>query len=1255
MRKTIAAIIITALGYFLLGEAGLLLAIPPGYASAVFPAAALAFIAVLQAGLRVLPGIWLGSFAINLGIAWQSAGIGAMTANIFWTAASIAAGACMQAWLASALVRYRLKTAWQTLDHDADILWFLLLAGPLAGLLSCSWAAATLLLSGAIETAELPFTWWNWWVGDVLGVLLFAPVLLALLQRRQPLWRTRLRNVVGPTVLVTAAIVATFIYVSDKDYRLLKYRIDSYGQALTNLINLHLLGYLETVATLARLPMVSPALSHTGFASFTQPMLKQHPDIDALSWNPLVTANRRSAFEAQFAAENALPGFYISELDANRQLAVAKPRDWYVAVGYITPQAGNQKALGYDIASDPKRLHAIQASMQSGQLTSTPPIRLVQDNGDFTSLLLLQAVYGKDMQNALPIGFAVGVFKVEAMLQQQVARQLPAGLAVSLEDLGGDAGNPMLYSNRNSQAYEEAALVWTQTLNFAGRTWRMSLYPSAEFLSTQRTLFAWLILAGGLIVASLLQAMLLGITGRNFVIQRLVEQQTREISQKNLILRESERHLRREKEKYQTLMYASGDGIHILDLQGRVVEANQKFCELLGYGYEEIIGMHVSQWEAHFDAAAAATKIQENFDIANVFETRHRRKTGEVIDIEVSAKAVMIDQQKLLWNASRDISERKMLQHEFIQAKEVAEAASKAKSAFLANISHEIRTPINAIIGLTELTLDNQLGSKQRDYLTKIRQASKSLLGIVDNVLDFSKIEADKIDIEVSVFVIEDLLQDIIDSFAEPAAVKGLELFVETAPEALCAVSGDVLRIRQVLDNLVNNALKFTERGEIHIKAEVAGHSEDSYMLSFTVRDTGIGLSRQEMDGLFQSFTQVDASASRRFGGVGLGLAICRRLAELMGGHITVSSRLGEGSAFVFSVPVNAEAASRPQQPLPFAHGKRVLVVDDMATSCRIIKRYLETWQFDVVTCLSAHSALQLFEQVGQAQQPFDLLLVDRQMLDTDGLQLLKQIEDRINKHGLRQPPALIMVCRDKLPQLSAKALTEILVKPVTLSNLYRALLHVYQLKLPDMAQQRPVSTREQEQAIEVPPGFDFSNILPLLNDDVAKLLQVLTMFKDEFADAAGDIDSSIDKGDWVLAEQRMHRLKGVAGNIGAMQLHRLSQLLDDQLKQHYCDAGLLKQWRIAYADTLQAVGVMLEQRTQGVIEAGSENNQQLRKQLAAHIDDLLAQHDFISSDLLAEFNTAIDPQQREDYNGLVRCIKKLNYAEARTILLRLS
>ena len=491
-----------------------------------------------------------------------------------------------------------------------------------------------------------------------------------------------------------------------------------------------------------------------------------------------------------------------------------------------------------------------------------------------------------------------------------------------------------------------------------------------------------------------------------------------------------------EVKKYKTLMQASGDGIHVIDIHGNLIEANESFCKMLGYTYEEVKQLKVSDWDVYYTPTESIEHIPEFMKKHFTFETLHQRKDGSVINVEINSAGVEIEGKPILFCAARDITSRKLAEQELQKAKNKAESATLAKSEFLANMSHEIRTPMNAIMGMTYLLKETNLDSVQNSYVRKIESATNSLLGVVNDILDFSKIEAGKLELENIEFDLHSVIENVVNIIELKIDEKNLEFVVDCDYNMNMRLKGDPLRLTQILLNLATNAVKFTDKGEIGIFVEKVKHNR----FRFAVKDTGIGLSQEQIQKLFHSFSQADNTTTRKYGGTGLGLAISKKLVEMMGGSVGVKSQPNIGSKFFFEVDLLE--LDQNEQEYQYFEDKHVLIVDDTVSWQIVLSRLLKNFNMHISVANSGEEAIEI---ISKKEDRFDLILMDWKMPKLDGIETTKIIKQFYPKNN---PPTIIMVSAYNVVDVMQKAkeagIDLFIKKPINPSLLYNVLVEIF-------------------------------------------------------------------------------------------------------------------------------------------------------------------------------------------------------------------
>jgi two-component system, sensor histidine kinase and response regulator len=523
--------------------------------------------------------------------------------------------------------------------------------------------------------------------------------------------------------------------------------------------------------------------------------------------------------------------------------------------------------------------------------------------------------------------------------------------------------------------------------------------------------------------------------------------------------------LRESEQRFRAVFEGAPTGIGIFEIATGKLAANRTYRQMLGRSEEEMQSVGILDQVTHpDDRGPDKLWFQELVDGECSHlrrEKRYVRKDGRIVwaNVELSLLQSATGQPRFVLGTAVDITERKQFEIELQRAKEAAEAANEAKSTFLATMSHEIRTPMNGILGMTELVMDTDLTTEQREHLGLVRLSAESLLSIINDVLDFSKIEAGKVEIEAIPFDLRESLGETMQSLSIRAHQKGLELIYDVQPDVPEALIGDPGRIRQVLVNLVGNAIKFTSHGEIFIDVAEESHGDSLTCLHFSVKDTGVGIPKEKQNQIFEAFSQADGSMARKYGGTGLGLTICTRLVEMMGGKIWVESELGQGSNFHFALQLAVQDSPARPEPLEARQLRdlHALIVDDNLTNRKVLAGMLIRWGMKPTAVEGGQTALQALQIARDTGRPFPLVLLDGQMPGMDGFALAEQIKKDPEMVG-----ATIMMLTSAGHLGDAARCRELgisayLVKPIRQGELLQAICNVLNLSRPKIA---PLVTR---------------------------------------------------------------------------------------------------------------------------------------------------------------------------------------------------
>ncbi|MET0336039.1 MAG: CHASE domain-containing protein [Rhizobacter sp.] len=988
------ALAATALAYGAAGWMALWLAIPPGYASPLYPAAGIALASVLTYGWRMLPAVAIGAFIVSALPNAQRGQLTLVTAVLL--PAAVAFGVTLQAAIGAALVK-RFASRPLTLSEPRDIAVFV----GLGGFVSCLVSATVGTLALHLLLGQLPdtlwFTWCVWASGDALGVLIATPVVLTLIGQPRSEWVAR-RLTVGLTLTVAALLMALGVkqVAHWAEARLLAGFERDAVNASSSLAG-RMQYPLHALEAIRGAYLASDLITRDEMRRATHAWLTPGSQLQAMGWAEFMPRSQAPAYEALVRATD-FPEFRVFDrTDVGFQ---PQADDVLAVMRYVEPVAPNAPALGVNIRSVPEARIAVDTTVRTDSPAATAGFRATQNLGDETAVVLYQALY-RGMPTTVSERLEAGRGVVFVTLRMDTAlaafrASLPHYLKVCIVDTDPIASRRRLAGPEGCESARQD-LLHVRPLAFAGRQWDLRISANRGDLPDSRERDSLLFSLVGLLATAMLGALLLTVTGRTRRIEAAVQDRTAAL-QREIIERErTEADLRESEQRFRNILNNVPIGVVYTDLQGNVKQVNPRFCELTGYTDDALMGTDIATL-THPEDRAQNAELSGQLVRGEIpmFRRQSRYLTRDKRMVWVQSVVTLLrDVQGAphrIVGVVEDITEHLRLA-DAERAREIAEAANLAKSEFLSRMSHELRTPLNAMLGfaqLLELDQNHPLPTAQRPWVAQIQGAGWHLLDMINDVLDLSRIESGTLNLQPDRVDLREIIGAVLPLVEQDARRRQI-VVSQDLPDDAARVIGDTTRVKQILINLMSNAVKYnSDGGRIHITARLVTHGS----VELVVSDTGLGMTPQQVEQLFQPFNRLGRERSA-LEGTGIGLVISQRLAELMGGSLRARSTAGAGSSFILTLP-RAERPDTVAGPLdaPEAdpthyHQRRVHYVEDNETNVEVMRGILSRRpqvHFDVsVTGLDGLAAI-------RTQRP-DLILLDMHLPDIDGLELLRHLK----------------------------------------------------------------------------------------------------------------------------------------------------------------------------------------------------------------------------------------------------------------------
>jgi PAS domain S-box-containing protein len=910
---TLVLVVGIAAAYYVTGRLGLLLAIPPGYATPVWFPSGIALGATLLGGYRGWPGVLLGSWLLNMAVSFESTqGMALLKGVVLPT--SIGLGAALQAVVGAYLVR-RVVGFPNPLSRERDIGLFLGLGGPVSCLINATVGVTSLMIAGKIPWAAYFHNWWTWWIGDIIGVLIVTPLLLSWLAEPRDPWYRRRLSVAVPLVGAFALAVVVFVYTSGQERERLQLTFERQAENLAQTIESHLDHYLEVLRSVARFYATAQEVTRDEFHTFVRGILARYAGIQALSWDRRVPDGLREAYE-EAVRQEGYPDFQITEQNVQGQLERAARRPEYVAVSYIEPYAGNEKALGYDAASDPGRREVLQRARDTGQPIATGQLKLVQEDGRQLGILVFLPIY---RHGAFPatveerrqrlVGYTTGVFRIGDMIEASLQGMERKGIMLRLEDESASEGQRLLYHSQGETAStlddtggkNPSRMHWDTTIELTDRRWALHFTPTLGYLAARQSMQPWTVLMGAMLFTSLLGAFLLMVTGRSVLIEHAVAERTAELSQTNAALAREIAEREQAESRFSAMAQSAVEAIVSADSAGYILTWNNGARAIFGYTADEVVGEPLTRLMPERYRAAHQRSLErmqasgESALMGTVLELYGLCKDGREFPLELTLSTWTSAEGRFYGGIIRDVTERRRAEQELRHtAAELAQSnAELAQFAYVA--SHDLQEPLRAVAGGVQLLQQryrDRLDAHAHELIAHAVAGATRMHTLIQDLLVYSRVSTrgESLQPTECAVVLKDALADLEVSIQESGAV------VTAAP--LPTVMAAPAQLRQVFENLIGNALKFRSEAPPRIRIGVERRGGEWV---FAVCDNGIGIHPQYFERIFEVFQRLHTQ--RKYVGSGIGLAICKKIVERHGGRIWVTSEPGKGATFSFSIP----------------------------------------------------------------------------------------------------------------------------------------------------------------------------------------------------------------------------------------------------------------------------------------------------------------------------------------------------------------